>query len=106
MFCVLSVKILCIFNYLTSDISARGLEISALWRESLLKHTTTLFALSDHYILSQEWRVIVDNVQTNYHVLLNICVVTGRANITHYERSPSIIKLKAAYHRAIIGLIT
>ena len=31
------------------------------------KHTTTLFSLSDHYILSQEWRVIVDQVQTNYH---------------------------------------
>ena len=32
-----------------------------------LKHTTTLFSLSDHYILSREWRVIVDQVQTNYH---------------------------------------
>ena len=30
-----------------------------------LKHTTTLLSLSDHYILSQEWRVIVDHVQTN-----------------------------------------
>ena len=34
--------------------------------EDLLKHTTTLFSLSDHYILSREWRVIVDQVQTNY----------------------------------------
>ena len=25
-----------------------------------LKHTTTLFSLTEHYILSQEWRVIVD----------------------------------------------
>ena len=33
----------------------------------LLKHTTTLFTLSDNYILSREWRVIVDQVQTNYH---------------------------------------
>ena len=32
-----------------------------------LKHTTTLFSLSDHYILSWEWRVIVDQAQTNYH---------------------------------------
>ena len=32
-----------------------------------LKHTTTLFSLSDHYMLSREWRVIVDQVQTNYH---------------------------------------
>ena len=32
-----------------------------------LKHTTTLFPLSDHYILSREWRVIVDQGQTNYH---------------------------------------
>ena len=38
-----------------------------LRRNSLLKHTTTLFSLSDHYILSREWRVIVDQVQTNYH---------------------------------------
>ena len=33
----------------------------------VFKHTTTLFSLSDHYILSREWRVIVDQVQTNYH---------------------------------------
>ena len=32
-----------------------------------LKHNTTLFSLSDHYILSREWRVIVDQLQTNYH---------------------------------------
>ena len=32
----------------------------------VLKHTTTLFALSEHYILSREWGVIVDRVQTNY----------------------------------------
>ena len=34
------------------------------------KHTTILFALSDHYILSRGWRVIVDQhdqVQANYH---------------------------------------
>ena len=39
-------------------------------------------------------------------VLLNIRAVTGRANITYYERSQSVIKLRAAYPRAIIGLIT
>ena len=38
--------------------------------------------------------------------LLNICVVTGRANITYYERCQSVIKHRAAYHGAIIGLIT
>ena len=32
-----------------------------------LKHTTTLFYLSVHYILSREWKVIVDQVQINYH---------------------------------------
>ena len=32
-----------------------------------LKHTATLFSLSDHYIISRGWRVIVDQVQTNYH---------------------------------------
>ena len=31
-----------------------------------LKHNTTLFSLSDRYILSREWRVL-DQVQTNYH---------------------------------------
>ena len=33
-----------------------------------LKHTTTLYSLSDHYILSREWRVIVHQVQINYYV--------------------------------------
>ena len=35
--------------------------------EYKLKHTATLFSLSDHYILSREWRVIVDQAQTNFH---------------------------------------
>ena len=35
--------------------------------KSVLKHTTTLFSLSDHYILSREWRVIVREVKTNYN---------------------------------------
>ena len=30
-------------------------------------HTTTLFDLSGHYILSREWGVIADHVQSNYH---------------------------------------
>ena len=29
----------------------------------VFKHTTTLFALSDHYVLSREWRVFVEQVQ-------------------------------------------
>ena len=33
----------------------------------LLKHTTILFSLSGNYILSWEWRVIADQVQTNYY---------------------------------------
>ena len=32
-----------------------------------LKHTTTLFSLSDHYIVSRELRVIAEQVQINYH---------------------------------------
>ena len=32
---------------------------------SILKHTTTILASSDRP--SREWRVIVDQVQTNYH---------------------------------------
>ena len=49
-----------------SGISAanKNIRLGHLW---LLKHTTALFALSDHYILSREWRVIVDQLQTNYH---------------------------------------
>ena len=31
------------------------------------KHTTTLFPLSHHYIISREWRVLVDQVEANYH---------------------------------------
>ena len=34
---------------------------------SRLKHTTTLFSLSHHDILSREWKVIAHQVQTNYH---------------------------------------
>ena len=37
-----------------------SLDISCGSIENELKHTTTLFSLSDHYILSREWRVIVD----------------------------------------------
>ena len=32
-----------------------------------LKHTTTLFALFDHDILSWEGRVVVDQIHINYH---------------------------------------
>ena len=41
-----------------------------------LKHTTALFALSDYDILSQEWRVIVDQVQANYHGTSNYTIVS------------------------------
>ena len=30
-------------------------------------YSTTLFSLSDDHILSREWRVVFDQVQTNYH---------------------------------------
>ena len=33
----------------------------------VLKHTSMLFSLSDHHILSREWRVIVDQEQANYY---------------------------------------
>ena len=39
-------------------------------------------------------------------MILNICVVTGCANITYYKRSQSVIRLREADFRAIIGLIT
>ena len=44
-----------------------------------LKHTTTLFSLYDHYILSREWRVIVDLVQTDYHGRPMVSVRCDRA---------------------------
>ena len=31
-----------------------------------LKHTTTLFPLPNNYILSREWRFIIDLLQINY----------------------------------------
>ena len=43
----------------------RGRTASDGRHEHHVKHT--LFSLSDHYILSQEWRVIVNLVQTNSH---------------------------------------
>ena len=37
------------------------------WKQlRILKHTATLFALSDHDILSREWRVIVDQDQSSW----------------------------------------
>ena len=38
-----------------------------LWFSFNLKHTTALFALSDHYIIIREWTVIVDQILTSYH---------------------------------------
>ena len=37
------------------------------WQRRTRIDTTTLFALSDHDILSREWRVIVEQVQNNHH---------------------------------------
>ena len=56
------------------------------WSATLLKHTTTLFSVSDHYILSREWRVIVDQVQTNYH---GRPVVYNRSGVTKEYKSIS-----------------
>ena len=44
-----------------------SVEVKHLNPYNTLKHTTTIFYLSDHYILSREWRVIVDKIKTNYH---------------------------------------
>ena len=43
------------------------IDVQPLYILCILKHTTPLFSLSDHYIPSQEYRVIVDQVQTNQH---------------------------------------
>ena len=64
--------------------------------------TLALFNISINNIAESE----IYFIDINNKFLLNICVVTGRANITYYGRSQSIIKLKVAYHRAIIGLFT
>ena len=52
-----------------------------------LKHTTTLFALFNHYILSREWRVIVDQVQTNYHGRLTALQSVRYDRAVDYEGS-------------------
>ena len=54
----------------------------------LLKHTTTLFSLSDHYILSREWRIIVDQVQTNYHGRPVVLYSIRCDRAVDYEGSP------------------
>ena len=43
---------------------------------SHLKHATTLFSLSDQYILSREWKVIVDQVHINYHGRHNGAIIS------------------------------
>ena len=52
---------------------------------SHLKHTTTLFSLSDHYTLSREWNVIVDQVQTNYHGWLKVPLSVRCHQTVDYE---------------------
>ena len=52
-----------------------------------LKHTSTIFSLSDHYILSREWRVIVDQVQTNYHGRLIVLTTVRCDRTVNYEGS-------------------
>ena len=57
----------CMLSYLDGRLYASWI-LFRLSYDTSLKHITTLFSLSDHYILSQEWRVIVDQVQfNNYH---------------------------------------
>ena len=70
----LSVKFDNAHNYSNADLCGDGSRVSidahytvGIRLSDILKHTTTLFSLSDHYILSREWRVIVHQVQTNYH---------------------------------------
>ena len=41
-----------------------------------LKHTTTLFFLSDHDILSREWRVVVDQERNNQHGRPNCTIIS------------------------------
>ena len=54
-----------IYSRSTSNFFIRN-KMYEIWSNVYLKHTTTLLSLSDYYILSREWRVIVDLVQTNY----------------------------------------
>ena len=65
MFCYTTFPLFCQHNY-----------IAFVARKQWLKHTATLFALSDHYILSREWRVIVDQVQTNYQCRPNGTIIS------------------------------
>ena len=54
---------------------------------SYLTHTTTFFVLSDHYILSREWKVVVDQVQTNYHARPMVLYSVTCDRVVDYEGS-------------------
>ena len=53
--------------FITSRLALLWHNAASVDRLTVLKHITTLFSLSDYYILSREWRVTVDQVQINYH---------------------------------------
>ena len=55
---------------------------------SFLKHTTALFSLSDHYILSPEWKVFVDQVHTNKIMMVGYGAVISHSGVTELMRDP------------------
>ena len=65
------------FIVLASSVKKRRSR-SLSFTEFVSKHTTTLFSLSDHYILSREWRIIVHqgpsvvlDTKTEWRVLID-----------------------------------
>ena len=44
-----------------------GISVPTIMIQATKTHHYIIFSLSDHYILSREWRIIVDQVQTNHH---------------------------------------
>ena len=66
--------------------------LSTLPEYLTLKHTITLFSLSDHCILSREWRVIVDLVQTNYHGRLMVLKSVRYNRTVDHEESSLCLK--------------
>ena len=58
---------------------------------TILKHITTLFALSDHYILNREWRVIVYQVLSSLSVHEVLALARSLNNNTSGSASPLVL---------------
>ena len=63
-----------------------------MWLYTPIKHTTTLFSLSDHDIISREWRGIVNLVLINYHGRPMVLKSDKCDRAVHYEGSSLLFR--------------